>query len=127
MHDLSGTVVAIVDTHDAGREALAALAAEQYTAEFLHGEEGRLHLAQEDEDGLSAVVRKLMLAFGDEARIMDRLDRALEEGAAVVSVLVDADNADRVAIILEEHGGHDMWRLGEWSFNPIGSEGSGEG
>lgn len=127
MHDLTGTVVAIVDRHDAGREALAALAAEQFTAELLHGEEGRLHLAQEDEEGLSAMVRKLMLAFGDETRIMDRLDRALEAGAAVVSVLVDADEADRVATILEEHGGHDMWRLGEWSFNRIGSEGSGEG
>jgi hypothetical protein len=45
----------------------------------------------------------------------------------VVIVDADEDRAAEVATILEDHGGHDMWRLGEWSFNRIGSEGSGEG
>ena len=60
---------------------------------------------------------------------MDRLDNALENGRSVVSVDVkgNEDDAARVAVILEAHGGHDMWRLGEWSFNRIGTEGSGEG
>ncbi len=127
MHDLTGTVVAIIDDLEEGRTAVAALAQEQFTAELLHGEEGRAHLTETDEKGLSAVARKVALAFGDEVRIVDRLDTALENGRSVVSVDVDNDNAARVAVILEEHGGHDMWRLGEWSFNRIGPEGSGEG
>ena len=127
MHDLTGTVVAIIDDLEEGRTAVAALAQEQFTAELLHGEEGRAHLTETDEKGLSAVAKKVALAFGDEVRIVDRLDTALENGRSVVSVDVDDDNAARVAVILEEHGGHDMWRLGEWSFNRIGPEGSGEG
>ena len=129
MHDLTGTVVAIIDDAQEGQAAVAALAQQQFSAELLHGEEGRAHLNEDDEKGLSAAAKKLALAFGDEVRIIDRLDKALENGRSVVSVDVDDDDEDaaRVAVILEEHGGHDMWRLGEWSFNRIGPEGSGEG
>ncbi|HEX2404457.1 MAG TPA: hypothetical protein VHM29_07115 [Acidimicrobiia bacterium] len=129
MHDLTGTVVAIIDDAEKGRAAVAALAQQQFSAELLHGEDGRAHLNEEDETGFSAAAKKLALAFGDEVRIMDRLDKALQNGRSVVSVDVDDDEDDaaRVAVILEEHGGHDMWRLGEWSFNRIGPEGSGEG
>ena len=62
--DRTDTVVAIIDDHARGRDAMAALAAEQFPA---------------------------------------------------------------MATILEEHDAHDMWRPGAWSFNRIGSEGSGEG
>lgn len=129
MHELTGTVVAIIDSQEDGDAAVAALAGEQLQAELLYGEEGRAHLSQEDETGPSGVMKKLALAFGDEVRIVDRLDRALEAGRSVVIVDVedDEDKAADVARILEEHGGHDMWRLGEWSFNRIGGEGSGEG
>ena len=129
MHDLTGTVVAIIDDAEEARAALAALAQEQFSAELLNGEEGRAHLTEADEEGLSAAAKKVALAFGDEMRIVDRLDTALEGGRSVVSVNVadDEEQAARVAVILEEHGGHDMWRLGEWSFNRIGPEGSGEG
>ena len=127
MHDLTGTVVAIFDDHDSGRVALGALAAEEFPAELMYGAEGRAHLSHEEEEGLSAVLQKLAQAFGDEVRILDRLDKALEEGAAVISVAVEDEGAEKVSLILEEHGGHDMWRLGEWTFNRIGSEGSGEG
>jgi hypothetical protein len=129
MHDLTGTVVAIIDDAEEARAALAALAGERFHAELLDGEEGRAHLTEENDEGLSAVAKKVALAFGDEMRIVDRLDKALQNGRSVVSVNVadDEEQAARVAIILEEHGGHDMWRLGEWSFNRIGPEGSGEG
>ena len=129
MHDLTGTVVAIIDDAQEGQAAMAALAQQQFSAELLHGEEGRAHLNEDDEKGLSAAAKKIALAFGDEVRIIDRLDKALENGRSVVSVDVNDndDDAARVAVILEEHGGHDMWRLGEWSFNRIGPEGSGEG
>ncbi|MGH8951466.1 MAG: hypothetical protein ACRDX9_08570 [Acidimicrobiia bacterium] len=127
MRDLTGTVVAIFDAHHSGREALEALAAEEFSAELMYGEEGRAHLTREDEVGLSAVLQKLALAFGDEVRILERLEQALEEGSAVISVDVEDEGTERVSLILEEHGGHDMWRLGELTFNRIGSEGSGEG
>jgi hypothetical protein len=125
--DLTGTVVAIIDSQQDGRDAVAALSGEQFDAEILDGEEGRAYLSEDHEEGMTGVVKKLALAFGDEVRIVDRLDRALEDGRSVIVVNVDEDRAAEVATILEEHGGHDMWRLGEWSFNRIGSEGSGEG
>lgn len=127
MPDLTGTVVAIIDSQEHGREAVAALSGEQFDAELLDGDQGRAYLSEEHEDGLSGVLKKLALAFGDEVRIVDRLDRALEEGRSVIIVDADEEQAPAVATILEDHGGHDMWRLGEWSFNRIGSEGSGEG
>jgi hypothetical protein len=129
VHDLTGTVVAIIDSQDDAREAASALTGEQFDAVLLHGEEGRASLSQEDERGLTGLVKKLALAFGDEVRILDRLDKALETGRSVISVDVadDEERATRVATILEEHGGHDMWRLGEWSFNRIGQDGAGEG
>jgi hypothetical protein len=125
VNELTGTVVAIIDSHQRGREAVAALG--EFDARLLHGESGRDQLSQEDETGLTGLVKKMALAFGDEVRIVDRLDRALEGGRAVIVVDVDDDRAADVATILEDHGGHDMWRLGEWSFNRIGREGSGEG
>jgi len=127
VRDLTGTVVAVFDDHESGREALEALAAEQVPAELMSGEEGRAKLARDDDAGLSAVLEKLALAFGDEVRILDRLDRELEMGAVVIWVDVEEDGVETVAVILEELGGRDMWRLGDWTFNRIGSEGSGEG
>ena len=129
MHELTGTVVAIIDSREDAQAAVASLATGQFEAELLHGQEGRAHLSYEEDDsvGLSSVVKRLAIAFGDEMRILDRLDRALEAGRSVISVDVDDDRAADVADILEEHGAHDMWRLGEWSFNRIGGKGSGEG
>ncbi len=127
MHDLTGTVVAIIDDHEQATKAMSAINAAGFGAELLHGDEGRAHLSTEDEAGLTAVVKKLVAAFGDEVRIIDRLDKALASGASVASVEVTADQATDVVPILEEYGGHDMWRLGEWSFNRIGETGAGEG
>jgi hypothetical protein len=125
--DRTDTVLAIIDHHETGRDAVAALAAEEFPAQLLHGEEGKAALGPDKGEGVSALAARLAIALGDEVRIMDRLEAALERGATVVSVDVSSDDAARVASILEEHDGHDMWRLGEWSFNRIGSEGSGEG
>lgn len=127
MQDLTGTLVAVIDDHGQAREALTALTAAGFEAELFHGDEGRAHLTADEDDGISSIVKRLVLAFGDEARILERLDRALAEGASVASVDIEDDEADEVAPILEAHGGHDMWRLGEWTFNRIGEDGSGEG
>jgi hypothetical protein len=125
--DRTDTVVAIIDDRATARDAVAALAAEEFSAELLHGEEGKGALAPNQEEGVSALASKMAIVFGDEARILDRMEAALDKGASVVSVDVTSDDAARVATLLEDHDAHDMWRLGEWSFNRVGSEGSGEG
>jgi hypothetical protein len=123
----TNTVVAVIDDREAGRDAVAALSGEQFAAEVFIGDEGMERLRSDQEEGVPSVVAKMAMAFGDEVRIMERLEAALEAGASVVSVGVSDDQAARVATILEEYDAHDMWRLGEWSFNRIGSQGSGEG
>ena len=123
----TNTVVAVIDDREAGRDAVAALSGERFAAEVFIGEEGMERLRSDQEEGVPSVVAKMAMAFGDEVRIMERLEAALEAGASVVSVGVSDDQAARVATILEEYDAHDMWRLGEWSFNRIGSQGSGEG
>ena len=121
------TVVAVIDDREAGRDAVAALSGEQFAAEVFVGEEGLERLRADQEEGVPSVVAKMAMALGDEVRIMERLEAALEAGASVVSVDVSDDQAAQAATILEEYDAHDMWRLGEWSFNRIGSQGSGEG
>jgi hypothetical protein len=123
----TNTVVAVIDDREAGRDAVVALSGEQFAAEVFIGEEGMERLRSDQEEGVPSVVAKMAMALGDEVRIMERLEAALEAGASVVSVGVSDDQAARVATILEEYDAHDMWRLGEWSFNRIGSQGSGEG
>jgi FixJ family two-component response regulator len=127
MMERTNTVVAVIDDREAGRDAVAALSGEQFAAEIFVGEEGLGRLRSDQEEGVSSVVAKMAMALGDEVRIMERLEAALEAGASVVSVGVTDDEAARVATILEGYDAHDMWRLGEWSFNRFGSEGSGEG
>jgi response regulator RpfG family c-di-GMP phosphodiesterase len=127
MERTNTTVVAVIDDREAGRDAVAALSVEQFAAEVFIGEEGLERLRSDQEEGVPTVVAKMAMALGDEVRIMQRLEAALKAGASVVSVAVTDDQAARVATILEEHDAHDMWRLGEWSFNRIGSQGSGEG
>ena len=127
MHELTDTVVAVIDDPDRAREALGALGSEQFSAEMLHGQEGIDHLDGDDAEGVSTAVTRMARVFGDQVRIMDRLKSYLEHGAAVISADVTTEQAARVAEILLEHDGHDMWRLGEWSHNRIGAEGTGEG
>lgn len=66
-----------------------------------------------------ATVNQLLTAFGDQDRIIDRLDEALKRGKIVISVDVeDRDPSDAIGI-LRDHGGHYIWRLGEWTFTSI--------
>lgn len=123
----TNTVVAVIDDREAGRDAVAALSGEQFAAEVFVGQDGLDRLRSDQEENVPSVMAKMAMAFGDEVRIMKRLEAAIEAGATVVTVDVSDDQAARVATILEEYDGHDMWRLGEWSFNRIGSHGSGEG
>jgi hypothetical protein len=125
--DLTGTVVAVIDDGDQAREALLALASAGFGAGVLHGEEGRAILSKESDEGITGVMRKLVLDLGDRAKIVEELDEALAAGAYITSVDIESDQVREVVVILGEHGGHDMWRLGEWSHDRLGEDGHGEG
>jgi hypothetical protein len=122
VHELTGSVVALIDDPDRARGAVSALNAAQFPARVVEGDAGRELLLEEEGEGLFALMRRLVLAFGDETGLLARFASALEEGAALISVDVEEDQAPQASRILMDHGGHDMWRLGEWSFNPIGED-----
>lgn len=127
--DMPGeSVVGIIDDHDAASKAMGRLAAEGFAdVNLLYGQQGRSLLDDRPDAGVGTLIQRMMEAFGDQVRIRDQLEKALSNGASVISVQVETDNADEASRILEAHGGHDMWRLGEWSQNRVGKKGSGEG
>jgi hypothetical protein len=85
----------------------------------LEGETGQESL-QPKQEGVAATLKRLASAFGDELRIMDRLDRSLAEGDQVVIVKAEDDQAELVEM-LTERGGRFLWQFREWTFNTAGS------
>ena len=120
MYELTGTVVGVIDDPEHARAAVSDLRAAGFPVKSFHGEKGRAQLGEDDGEGLLSMIRRLLLAFGDETRVLDALHRALANGSTVVSVEVTEDGAPTVSEILLHHGGHNAWRLGEWSFNRVG-------
>lgn len=119
-HDFDNTVVAILDREPAVRSASEGLARSGFEFEILTGEEGRAHLDPASDEGLMGTVKRLIKAFGDQHRIINRLDDALQKGKIVISVEIDGDDASEAISILRDHGGHYIWKLGGWTFTPIG-------
>lgn len=120
-HGFENTVVAILDREPAVRRASEGLAESGFEFEILTGEEGRDHIDPAFDDGLMGTVRRLVKVFGDQHRIIDRLDDALDEGKIVVSVEIEGEEGPTEAIsILRDHGGHYIWKPGDWTFTPIG-------
>ena len=118
-HDFDNTVVAILDEKPVARDAVESLSAAGYDFEVLAGEQGRRHLDPHEGDGWAGKIQDLLTTFGDQKRIVKRLDEALEEGKLVVSVdIADQEPADAIGI-LKNHGGRYIWRLGKWTFTPI--------
>lgn len=123
MFDLTGTVVAVIDDSDRAGDAVADLTAAGFAVTSFQGESGRARFGDDSDEGVLASLRRLVLAFGDETRVLDTLDQALAGGSTVVSVRVEEDQAQNVADVLLRHGGRHAWRLGEWSFNRVGDAG----
>jgi hypothetical protein len=126
MYELTGRVVGVIDDPEHARDAVMDLRAAGFSVKSFDGEKGRARLGEDDGEGLLSTIRRLLLAFGDETRILDTLDRALANGSTVITVEVTEDGAPMVSEILLQYGGHNAWRLGEWSFNRVG-EHEGEG
>jgi hypothetical protein len=123
IHNLTNTVIAIVDDRDRAGRVMNALSAVGFDAEILEGADGRAHLDPRNEDvGLWANLRKVFRVFGDQARVMQRFDRALESGSLVVSVGVESeDDAARASHAMSENGAHDAWRFGGWTQSRVGN------
>ena len=119
-HDFDNTVVAILDEEPLARDATEGLSEAGYHFEVLTGEEGRERIDPSTEEGLMATLNQLLASFGDQDRIRDRLDDALRRGMIVISVDIADEDPSNAISILRDHGGHYIWRLGEWTFTPIG-------
>lgn len=120
VHDFDNTVVAILDYEPEAADAVEALSEAGYDFEVLRGDEGKEHLDPAGEKGAKATVKRLLNAFGDQYRVLDRLYAELDEGNLVVSVDSPPDQASEAVRILQDHGGEYIWKFGSWTFTRIG-------
>jgi hypothetical protein len=90
----------------------------------LEGESGQESL-QPKQEGVAATLQKLAAAFGDELRVIDRLDKSLSEGDLVLIVKAE-DRQPEVVEMLTEEGGKFLWQFRGWTFNSAGSAGEGK-
>lgn len=120
-HDFNDTVVAILDDRGDVEATGRSLRAAGYEIEVLTGEDGIAHLDPASGEETS-VFRSMLEVFGDQRRIVDQLTEALEEGKSVISVESDPDEATEAVRILTEHGGHYVWKFGEWTYTRIATD-----
>lgn len=125
-HDFNDTVVAILDDRGDVETTAQALRAAGYETEVLTGEDGIAHLDPTSGEETS-VFRSMLEVFGDQRRIVDQLTEALEEGKSVISVESDPDDATEAVRLLTEHGGHYVWKFGEWTYTRIATGETEEG
>lgn len=120
IHDFDDTVVAILSDAEKAQRAISRLTAAGYDIEVLEGQSGKDHLDPAGESGPVATVKRLLNAFGDQYRVMDRLSRELDEGNLVISVESSPDEADDAVGILQDHDGEFIWKLGTWTYTRVG-------
>lgn len=118
-HDLSNTVVGLVPPDKVGN-VLQALSASGFPAEALQGEEGKEHFDSRSGPGFLGSLRKAISGLGDQSVALETLEKGLGRGEVVIVVDVDPDLAPDAGAILVEHEAAEVWRLGEWTSNPIG-------
>lgn len=120
IHDFDNTVIAIIEDGDTAEKAVSELRSAGYEVEILQGEEGKQHLDPAGEAGPVATIKRMLNVFGDQYRILERLNAELDDGNRVISVDSEPDEATRAVEILQEHGGEFMWKLGTWTYSRIG-------
>ena len=117
--ELAHCAIAVFKDDEKLTEAMSELDKAGYEYYVLEGEAGQDSL-QPKQEGVAATLKRLVSAFGDELRIMDRLDRSLAEGDQVVIVKAEDDQA-AVVDMLTERGGRFLWQFRGWTFNTAGS------
>lgn len=120
IHDFDGTVIAVLGGEPEINAALQGLRHAGYEVEVIAGEEGKKHLDPTGEQGAAATLKRLLTAFGDQHRVLERLHAELDRGNVVLSVEADPDDAAEVVHILQENGGEFIWKFGTWTFTQIG-------
>lgn len=120
IHDFDDTVVATLDDEETAGTVVDRLTNAGYEYELFHGEEGKEHLDPAGETGPAATIKRLIDAFGDQYRVVEHLNRELDDGKFVVSVETKPDEADRAVHILQDNGGQFIWKLGTWTFTRVG-------
>jgi len=111
-------VIAVLDDPS---DAVAQLEAAGYDVEVLKGSEGKDHLDPAGEKGGAAsTIKRLLNAFGDQYRVLERLQDELDAGRQVVSVAAVSDEAGEAIRILKEHDGEYIWKFGSWTYTEIG-------
>ena len=117
--ELEHCAIAVFD--DAGTMETATDELDAAGSEYvvLEGESGQESLQPKGE-GLVGNLQKLAAAFGDELRVIDRLEKSLAEGARVLIVRAE-DRQPEVVEMLNDHGGRFLWQFRGWTFNSAGS------
>ncbi len=102
-------------------DVVAALQAAGYDVEVLVGDSGKEHLDPTGESGGAvSTVKRLLNAFGDQYRVLERLNDELDAGKQVVSVEASPDEADEAVRILKDHDGQYIWKFGTWTYTHVG-------
>jgi hypothetical protein len=119
--ELEHCAIAVFDDAEKLKTATDELDATGLDYFVLEGESGQESL-QPKQEGLVGNLQKLAAAFGDELRVIDRLDRSLAEGDRVLIVSAE-DHQPEVVELLNNHGGRFLWQFRGWTFNSAGSAG----
>ena len=61
-------------------------------------------------------MKRLLSAFGDQYRLLERLHEELDRDNVVVSVDATPDEATDAVLIMQDHGGEFIWKLGSWTY-----------
>lgn len=64
-------------------------------------------------------MKRLVSAFGDQYRLLERLYEELDTGNLVVSVDATPEEATDAVLIMQDHGGEFIWKLGSWTYTQI--------
>lgn len=120
IHDFDDTVVAILDDRASADRAIDQLTGAGYDYEVLEGDEGKAHLDPAGISGTAATIKRLLNIFGDQYRVMEHLDRQLDDGKVVMSVDAKPNDADEAVKVLQDNGGEFIWKFGTWTFTRAG-------
>lgn len=117
--DLHSQVVSLF-SHRAD-DAIKMLRQKGFDVVVLQGDEGRKALEPAtDEHGLGTALKRLAALYGDELRIIERLDRELADGKTLVAVRAEEEQKTDVVETIKAHGGESVWHFGEWTFEKVG-------
>lgn len=119
--ELEHCAIAVFDDDNKIKAATDELAKAGFEYFVLEGESGQDSL-QPKQEGLAGTLQKLAAAFGDELRVIDRLDRSLAEGDQVLIVRAE-ERQPEVVEMLTAKGGRFLWQFRGWTFNSAGSAG----